>query len=180
MSGLVARLAEAAYRRGLLDARSAVPTARAFALVRDMPYRRASSRRPEAIIDEWRGTCSGKHYVLHGIFEELGLDSRLCLATHVFDEAGTRHFPPALRAEGVAAAVPDVHTFLRIRAPAGWTDVDATWPRAAGRLGLPVNEQFIPGQSMTLACAPIDISEIPAGVDPQAVKEALGAWLAEA
>ena len=26
-----------------------------------MPYQRASSRRPESIIEEWRGTCSGKH-----------------------------------------------------------------------------------------------------------------------
>ena len=198
MSGLVERLAAAARRRGLLDA-TAVSAACAFALVRDMPYRRASSRRPEAIIDEWRGTCSGKHYLLHDLFGELGLASRLCLAIHVFDEAGTRCFPPALRAEAVGSAVPDVHTFLRVRSPAGWMDVDATWPRAAGRLGLPVNEQFVLGESMRLACTPSEIIEIPAGADPQEVKEALiarhcaahvgrrerfiealGVWLAEA
>lgn len=199
MSGLLQRLTAAARQRGLLDAGAAVSAAHVFALVRDIPYRRASSRRPEAIIDEWRGTCSGKHYLLHELFGELGLASRLCLATHVFDDAGTQNFPPALRAEALAAAVPDVHTFLRVRSPAGWWNVDATWPRSAGRLGLTVNDRFVPGESMRLACAPIEIIEIPTGAEPQAVKEALiarhcaghverrerfiealGAWLAEA
>jgi hypothetical protein len=173
VSGLVERLAAAARQRGLLEAGAAVSPATTFALVRDMPYRRASSRRPEAIIDEWCGTCSGKHYLLHGLFGELGLAGRLCLATHVFDEVATRGFPPPLRAEAVAAPVPDVHTFLRLRAPAGWMEVDATWPRGAGRLGLPVNERFVLGESMWLACTPIEIVEVPGVADPQAVKEAL-------
>lgn len=173
ISGLLERLAGAAQQRGLLEAGASVSAARAFALVRDMPYGRASSRRPEVIIDEWRGTCSGKHYLLSGLFRELGLVCRLCLATHVFDEAATRRFPPHLRAEAVAAPVPDVHTFLRLRSPGGWMDVDATWPRGAGRVGLPVNERWAFGESMRLACAPIEIVEVPAGADPQAVKEAL-------
>src|SRR5688500_15686837 len=62
ISGLLERLAGAARQRGLLEAGASVSAARAFALVRDIPYGRASSRRPEVIIDEWRGTCSGKHY----------------------------------------------------------------------------------------------------------------------
>jgi hypothetical protein len=199
MSALLDRLAATARQRGLLDAGATVSAPSVFALIRDMPYRRASSRRPETIIDEWRGTCSGKHYLLHALFQELGLASQLCLATHVFDEAGTRHFPPALHAEAVTAPVPDVHTFLRVRSPAGWMDVDATWPRAARRLGLPVNERFVSGESMRLACSPIEVFEIPAGAEPQAVKEAviarhcaghverrerfieaLGVWLAQA
>ena len=54
----------------------------AFALVRDMPYQRASTREPEAIIQEWRGTCSGKHYLLDQIFREEGLESRVIMCTH--------------------------------------------------------------------------------------------------
>jgi hypothetical protein len=30
-----------------------------------------------------------------------------------------------LRAEALAAPIPDVHTFLRVLSPAGWMDVDA-------------------------------------------------------
>lgn len=65
-------------------------------------------------------------------------------------------------------------------------------------MGLPVNERWASGESMRLACTPIEIVEIPPGTDPQAVKErliarhcaghlerrdrfieGLGAWLAE-
>jgi hypothetical protein len=173
VSALCERLTAAARERGLLAADADISPARAFALVRDMPYRRASSRRPESIIDEWRGTCSGKHYLLHELFTELKLTSRLCLATHVFDQAATRKFPRVLRAEALAAPIPDVHTFLRVLSPAGWMDVDATWPRSARRLGFTVNEEFVAGESMPLACAPIEIVEIPGGAEPQVVKEAL-------
>ena len=40
----------------------------AFFLVRDMPYKRASNREPSTTINEWRGTCSGKHYLLKALF----------------------------------------------------------------------------------------------------------------
>jgi hypothetical protein len=173
VSALLERLTVTAGQRGLLNSGAEISPARVFALVRDMPYHRATSRRPEVIIDEWRGTCSGKHYLLHELFGELGLASRLCLATHVFDENATRRFPKVLRTEALAAPVPDVHTFLRVLSSAGWMDVDATWPRSVGRLGFSVNEEFVAGQSMRLACTPIEIVEIPADAEAQGVKEAL-------
>ena len=69
----------------------------AFALVRDMPYQRASTREPEAIIQEWRGICSGKHYLLDQIFREEGLESRVIMCTHRFTEEATPDFPPEER-----------------------------------------------------------------------------------
>ena len=71
MSSLVALLERESRKRGLLGADETLTAGRAFALVRDMPYRRASSRKPEAIVEEWQGTCSGKHYLLADIFREL-------------------------------------------------------------------------------------------------------------
>ena len=47
--------ARAAVRRRVADTAE-----RAFALVRDMPYRRASSRKPEAIVEEWQGHLLGQ------------------------------------------------------------------------------------------------------------------------
>ena len=102
-----------------------------LSLVRDMPYERASSRDPATTIREWRGTCSGKHYLLNDLFDELGFKSRIFMATHKFTEQNTQHFPEHLRGLLSDGPVPDVHTFLKIKSPGEsdeWVDIDATWP----------------------------------------------------
>ena len=45
-----------AVELGLIEPGTTIDAERAFLLVRDMPYARASSREPEVIIGEWRGT----------------------------------------------------------------------------------------------------------------------------
>ena len=72
-----------AVDKGLLKSEEKIDPECAFLLVRDMPYTRASSRDPETIIREWRGTCSGKHYLLKQLFAELGYSSRLIACTTV-------------------------------------------------------------------------------------------------
>ena len=173
MTRLLSLLERKSRERGLLTVNDPLTAERAFALVRDMPYRRASSRRPEAIVEEWQGTCSGKHYLLADIFRELGIDLRVMMATHRFTAASTGHFPPELRELVTEAPVPDVHTFLWVDTERGWTLVDATWPSSAGPLGMTVNREFRPGENMTLACDPIDTYEVPEGQDPQEFKEQL-------
>ncbi len=163
---------EAAFR-GLLNGDAELSVDRAFALVRDMPYKRASSREPEAIIREWRGTCSGKHYLLKDLFEELGFDARIVMCTHQFTEENTAHFPAGLRAQLSWGPIPDVHTFVRLKSGVDWMDVDATWPRQTGPLGMPINETFLTGVDMAIACGPIETLEVPGGVAPQAFKERL-------
>lgn len=172
-ASLGALLRTHAEARGLLPARAALTPACAFELVRDMPYQRASSRDPEVVIREWRGTCSGKHYLLKALFDELGLDAQLVMCTHAFTEANAPHFPVSLRTELAVAPVPDVHTFVRLHTGAGWTDVDATWPAWTERLGMPVNERFESGRSMRIACEPVEVLEVPEGIDPHVFKERL-------
>jgi hypothetical protein len=173
---LVPRLKAAAVERGLFPDDGTVHAEAAFALVRDMPYRRASSRDPEVTIAEWRGTCSGKHILLQALLEELGLPTVMILATHEFTEASSPWLPPSLLAEVRRAPVADVHHFLRVqpRAALGpqadWMTVDATWPLAARALGLPANEAFVPGRDMTVACDPIEVHHVPPEVDPMALK----------
>jgi hypothetical protein len=167
-------LREQAQARGLLSDDVELSPEIVFSLVRDMPYRRASSREPEVTIQEWRGTCSGKHYLLKRLFEELGFDVGLVMCTHVFTEQNTAHFPEHLRVQVSKGPIPDVHTFVRLRTPAGkWVDVDATWPLYTRRLGMPVNDQFQVGVNMRIACDPMEILELPGGVDPQSFKEEL-------
>ena len=173
MSSFLSLLERKSREMGLLAERDSLSAQRAFALVRDMPYRRASSRKPEAIIEEWTGTCSGKHYLLADIFREMGMDLRVMMCTHRFTQENTCHFPNELRELVSHGPVADVHTFLWVDTERGWTLVDATWPTSAGPLGMPVNRDFCPGENMTLACDPLETYEVPSGQDPQEFKEQL-------
>lgn len=173
MATLLPLLEQESRRRNLLAGDAPLTPATAFALVRDMPYQRASSRAPEAIIEEWRGTCSGKHYVLGRIFRELGMDSCVIMCTHRFTRDNTGHFPAELRGLVAREPVPDVHTYIGMESGAGWMTVDATWPSSAEPLGMPINRVFNDGRDMTIACDAIDTYEVPPGRDPQAFKEQL-------
>ena len=173
MSSLLSMLEQEGRKLGFLDSGESLTPEKSFSLVRDMPYRRASSRRPEAIIKEWRGTCSGKHYLLDDIFRECGLESQVVMCTHRFTPDNTRHFPSELQELVAMGPIPDVHTYLQVNTDQGWTVVDATWPSSAGPLGMIVNQSFSPGRDMILACDPIEILPVPEGLDPQEFKEQL-------
>jgi hypothetical protein len=171
---LIPILRQEATRRGLLEEGARIDAAEAFRLVRDMPYRRASDRRPETILREWTGTCSGKHYLLRDLLEEIGLAATVILATQEFTEENSPWLPPHLMTEVRLAPVPDVHTFLRVEHDPimhEWMTVDATWPAAARRLGMPSNASFEPGRDMHIAGDPIEIFHVPEDTDPQELKE---------
>lgn len=174
---LVQLLLEQAQKRGLLandlEGQSGATPELVFSLVRDISYQRASTRNPVDAIGEWRGTCSGKHYLLRALFEELGFKTRIMMCPHFFTPQNTAHFPVGLRRQTIVGSIPDIHTFLRIEMAEEWIDVDATWPLKAGSLGFAVNLDLQPGVNMEIACQPIDTLEIPEGMEPQAFKERL-------
>ena len=163
-----------ARRRGVLAADEAVTLGSAFRVVRDMPYARATDRAEATVIREWRGTCSGKHYLLAAILDALGYEAAVLLATHSFTADNAPWLPPALLDEVRRGPVPDVHTFLRVRSdPVAdeWMTIDATWPLSAGALGLPVNARLTPGIDQRIACEIEEIIHVPDDEDPQAMKE---------
>jgi hypothetical protein len=171
---LLTTLRAEATRRGLLDEGARIDAATAYRLVRDMPYRRASDREPETILREWTGTCSGKHYLLGELFDELGLASMLMIATHEFTPENSPWLPPHLASEVRLAPVPDVHNFLRVehdQVMHEWMTVDATWPASAHTLGIPSNAAFEPGRDQVIACDPIEIFHVPPDIDPQELKD---------
>ena len=161
MASLLALLKRESRRRNLTASGENLTAASAFALVRDMPYQRASSREPDAIAREWRGTCSGKHYLLDAIFRELGMDSRIVMCTHRFTPENSGHFPPVLKLLVAKEPVPDVHTYIRLKTDKGWMTVDGTWPAASEPLGMPVNKSFVEGCDMAIACDPVDAFVVP-------------------
>ena len=171
---LVEKLTMEAEARGLLIPGQQVDLESAFRLVRDMPYQRASNRQPETLINEWRGTCSGKHYLLKALFEELGCHSQVIACTSV-DAIDEDIVPEEIRDLWVAAGgrFVDVHNYLVVDLPEGEMVVDATWPRDHQKHGLKVNDNFVLGQDQQIACTPIQRWIVPENGDPQAFKEQL-------
>ena len=96
MGKLLSMLEAEGRKRGLIRSGQTVDAKAAFALLRDMPDQRASTREPKAIIQEGQGTCSGKRYLLDQIFRVEGLESRVIMCTHRFTEETTADFPPEL------------------------------------------------------------------------------------
>lgn len=168
---LLADFRSAAVARGLLEGEARVDGALAFALVRDMPYERASDTRPETLVEEWRGTCSGKHLLLAQLLGELGHDSMLMTVLHEFTPRNSPWLPPHLLAEVERAPVPDVHNFLMVESVSGWFAVDATWPLATRDLGLPVNEAWTAGRNMTIAADIDELYDVPDDADPMEFKQ---------
>ena len=173
---LLADLKAAALARNLLLKGATLDAPAVFALVRDMPYRRASSREPAVTIEEWRGTCSGKHILLQALFEELRMETTMILAPHEFTELNSPWLPPALLAMLREAPVRDVHNFLRVQPlaqlgpQAEWVTVDATWPLAARELGMPVNETLDLNNDMGIAADPDEVFHVPPDTDPSELK----------
>ena len=172
---LLKLLQSAAAERGLINPDQEMDAALVFSLVRDMPYRRASDRKPETIIAEWRGTCSGKHYLLHMLFEELGLSSTIIACTSI-----TPIDPGEIRAEfqmlydAANRRFVDVHNYLLVTTPDGEKMVvDATWPLSAEKHGMVVNKAFIIGRDQEIATKPLESWVVPPGSDAQTFKDQL-------
>ena len=168
-------LKQEAVQRGLLSPLAEIDAPAAFALVRELPYRRASDRRPETILREWQGTCSGKHYLLQALFAELGLSSQIIACTTVVPvdrHDVPEHLIPLYKSANCRFV--DVHNYLRVALPSGGgMVVDATWPLSAAKAGLTVNPAFILGQDQQISAEPLQSWPIPPGRDPQDFKDEL-------
>ena len=169
---LLETLKSKAVERGLLKPQEEINIEKAFLLVRDMPYTRASSRDPETIIREWRGTCSGKHYLLKRLFAELGYTSRLIACTTV-THIDPRKVSGKLRRllEQSEGRFVDVHNYLILELPEKEMIVDATWPLATRDMGTVVNERFIPGEDHRIACEPLKTWVVPEDRNAQEFKD---------
>jgi len=164
-----------ALQRGLISPATEMDAARAFSLVRDMPYRRASDRLPATTIREWQGTCSGKHYLLQALFAELEIPSQVIACTTVVpvDRADVPdHLLPLY--ESANRRFVDVHNYLLVILPGDKRMVvDATWPLSATGAGLTSNSSFVLGQDQQIAAEPLESWPIPPGRDPQDFKDEL-------
>lgn len=172
---IILELKKAAAMRGIIDDGREMDPGLVFSLVRDMPYQRASDRKPETIIAEWRGTCSGKHYLLQKLFEQLGFESKLIACTSI-TPVDPGDIAPQVESLYTAAncRFVDVHNYLLLSVPGGGEMiVDATWPRSAEKHGMIVNKDFVLDKDQQIATTPIESWIVPADEDPQAFKDQL-------
>lgn len=171
-SMLLEILKSKAVSKGLLKPEDDIDIEKAFLLVRDMPYSRASSRDPETIIEDWRGTCSGKHYLLKGLFTELGYSSRLIACTTVSHLDPNEYWGKVRKLlEQSNGKFVDVHNYLILELPEGEMIVDATWPISTSGMGTVINEQFVLGENQKTASEPIHSWEVPEDRDAQEFKD---------
>lgn len=168
---LLELLKSKAIEKGILRPEDEIDAPKAFELVRDMPYIRASSRDPQTIIEEWRGTCSGKHYLLKGLFAELGYSSRVIACTtvtHIDPRKVLGKLRKLLRQSD--GRLVDVHNYLVLELPDGEMVVDATWPISTRGMGVVINEQFVLGENQKIAVKPLKSWVVPDDRDPQEFK----------
>lgn len=170
-SMLLETLKSNAIERGLLKPEEKIGLEQAYTLVRDMPYTRASSRDSETIIREWRGTCSGKHYLLKKLFAELGYKSKLiaCTTVTLIDPKTVSGKLRKLLEQSNGRFV-DVHNYLILELSQGEMIVDATWPLSTKGMGTVVNENLVLGQNMQIACVPIKTWVVPEDGNAQEFK----------
>ena len=168
---LLELLKSKAIEKGLLRPEEEIDAEKAFLMVRDMPYIRASSRDHETIIDEWRGTCSGKHYLLKRLFAELGYSARLMACTtvtYIEPKKVWGKLRKLLRQS--SGRFVDVHNYLILELPDGEMIVDATWPISTRGMGVVINERFVLGENQRIAAEPLKSWVVPEDRDPQEFK----------
>lgn len=133
----------------------------AFRQVRDIPYGSTGDRDPKIIVRNNLGSCSGKHILLHYLFRELGIQSRIITCLHYFDQALPLHndYPDELDEIIRQHRVIDFHHFLKCKIGTTWVDVDVTWDQPLKDFGFPVNLDWDGSKNTTIAVKPVQFFE---------------------
>jgi len=149
----------------------------AFDRVRDIPYGSTGERRPEEIIRQNLGSCSGKHLLLSGLFETMGYETQIVTCMHYFNDAipPGNAYPAALKHILKNERVIDFHHYVLLNQSGDWLKVDATWDMGIEGFGFPVNVAWDGKSDTKIAVAPIKYYE--EATDLIALKEKLLAEL---
>jgi hypothetical protein len=100
-----------------------------FRKVRDIPYGVIDSRDPLKVLAANKGTCSGKHLLLAGLYRSMGLLVKDMVAFHKYQDLPRKtRYPDKLklllqRGNGV----PDYHNFITLSLKGTWVTLDATF-----------------------------------------------------
>jgi hypothetical protein len=141
-----------------------------FEKVRDIAYAYPTSRNPVEVLQQSRGSCSGKHYLLGELYRVLNLPARHIICTHRFNESPIA-FPPEMQEILRKNEILDLHDYLQIAVDGNWVDVDATWEAGLRAFGFPVNEDWDGKAPMVLSVVPEELTVVES--DPERQKETM-------
>jgi len=145
--------------------------------VRNIPYGATGERDPIAVLENYRGSCSGKHVLLRDLLRVAGYEAEaITILTHFNKAIPLRpSFSDELSSMVRDGDIQDYHHFVRTRLDGQWLNLDATWHDALRAHGFPVNADWDGRGHTTLAAAAIE--EYPAVEDLAAFKQELIAAL---
>lgn len=112
-----------------------------FYRVRDIPYGAIDSRDFLEVYKQNKGTCSGKHELLKGLYQTLGIPVRDFIIMHNFNALPIT-FPEHVQKIMIENTIIDPHNFIKIKRNNKWITIDATWDIGLKKVGFPVNEQW--------------------------------------
>lgn len=130
-----------------------------FEKVRDIPYGSIGSRNPKDVYENNKGTCSGKHELLKGLYEELGIKVKDFVVEHSFNDLKVK-FPDEIKEILKRNEILDVHNILKIFNNGKWAIVDATWDKPLKKLGFIVNDSWDVKSDMEICVVSRQIKEV--------------------
>jgi len=123
-----------------------------FEKVRDIPYGDIGSRNPLDVYTQNKGTCSGKHELLKGLYKELGIPVKDFIIMHKFKELPIT-YPTNIQEVLDATDIIDPHNFIKIEVDGKWVTVDVTWDKNLKKLDFPINENWDGKTNMNVSVA---------------------------
>jgi transglutaminase-like putative cysteine protease len=130
--------------------------------VRNIPYGSTGIRNPVAVIENRRGSCSGKHMLLRDLLRLTDCEAEVITIHTHFNRAIplAPSFPDDLATLIRDGEIDDYHHFVRARIDDQWLNLDATWQDALGAPGIVTStERPWPGD-IAITIAPITTANI--------------------
>ncbi|MDV7186683.1 hypothetical protein R3X25_05265 [Lutibacter sp. TH_r2] len=121
-----------------------------FEKVRDIPYGNIGSRNPLDILEQNRGTCSGKHFLLKELYKAIDVPVRDFIVMHSFNDMDI-NFPPEIKEFLTSDQIIDPHNYIQIKPFNKWITIDATWNLPLKKYNFPVNEFWNGKTSMPIS-----------------------------
>jgi len=123
-----------------------------FEKVRDIPYGDIGSRDPLEVYKQQKGTCSGKHELLKGLYTTLGLQVKDFIIIHEFNNLPVS-FPENIQNILNETTITDPHNFIKIKRNNEWFTIDVTWDIGLKKVAFPVNEDWNGFQNLDISVA---------------------------
>jgi len=113
--------------------------------IRDIPYAiipelRDPVKGPAGILEQGKGSCVPKHFLLADMFTRLGIQVKFVTYPFKWDDPAIK-YPPEIR-KMVKILPITYHLACKARIGSAWRLVDATWDIPLKRAGYPVNEDW--------------------------------------